>query len=149
MSTFTYLLPLHTNHNRVVIPLDVSGPLVILWRAMILKPTQSSPLRFLTFSHKLSKLNWGLDSPCNICTAGCSSICQASAAPQDEHSEGSCLDNQQHYRWKQHSNPGYLRIGSNSEMFNQFWPTGGYGCRGPAAPHWHPCQGQYLLREKN
>merc|ERR1712037_905243 len=31
---------------------------------------------------------------------------QASATPQDEHSEGSCLDNQQHYCWKQHSNPG-------------------------------------------
>ena len=71
-----------------------------------------------TFSQKLCRSDWGLDSPRNICTAGCSSVCQASATPQDEHSEGSCLDNQQHYCWKQHSNPGHLRNGSNSGIFN-------------------------------
>ena len=114
---------------------------------MILKPTQSSPPRYLNlFALQVIHIELGFRfAMCNICTAGCSSVCQASATPQDEHSEGSCLDNQQHYCWKQHSNPGYLRNSSYSEMLNPFWPIGGYGCRGPAAPHRHPCQGQYFI----
>ena len=45
-----------------------------------------------------------------ICTPGSSCICQAAAAPQDEHSEGGCLDHQQHHCWKQYSNPGSMKL---------------------------------------
>ena len=55
---------------------------------------------------RVVQVEWSLFAMCYFCTPGCSSICQAAATSQDEHREGSRLDDQQHNCWKQYSDPG-------------------------------------------